>query len=82
MFDDEEVTYEEIEYNSTEEMQVVDEIRIGLMLGEISPSITKKELKEWFANLQMKKKNFCENVTGQDLVEIAKSCGIKIRELF
>ncbi|NFJ83984.1 hypothetical protein FDA84_14960 [Clostridium botulinum] len=80
MFTEDEVYYDEVGYDDIEEMQVIEEIRIGLMLNEISPYINKKELKEWFANLQMKKKNFCEDITGNDLIEIAKSCGLKIKE--
>ncbi|AUN23756.1 hypothetical protein RSJ21_00190 (plasmid) [Clostridium botulinum] len=80
MFTEDEVYYDEVGYDDIEEMQVIEEIRIGLMLSEISPCISKKDLKEWFANLQMKKKNFCEDITGNDLMEIAKSCGLKIKE--
>lgn len=86
---------DEIEYTESEEQEVIKELRLGLMLGEISRKITKKQLKDWFANLQLnlsnnasdtkvkkikKKNDWCENITGQDLVEIAKSCGLKILE--
>ncbi|MCY6957872.1 hypothetical protein [Clostridium brassicae] len=69
---------EETTYNEYEEMQVINEIRIGLMMNEITTTITKKQLIKWFSNIQMKKRDFCENVTCNDLVDIAKECGLKI----
>lgn len=74
-----EVDYEEIEYTDMEEAEVIKEIRLGLMLNEINAKVSKRDLKEWFARLQMSKKNWCINVTGEDLVKIAKECGLKIK---
>lgn len=70
--------FEEVEYSEYEEMQVINEIRIGLIMNEITTTITKKQLIKWFSNIQMKKKDFCENVTCNDLVDIARECGLKI----
>lgn len=69
---------EETTYNEYEEMQVINEIRIGLIMNEITTTITKKQLVKWFSNIQMKKRDFCENVTCNDLVDIARECGLKI----
>jgi hypothetical protein len=69
---------DEVCYTDIEEMEVIKEIRLGLMLNEIKPSTSKRELKEWFAKLQMKKKKWCENVNGNDLMSIATECGLKI----
>lgn len=74
-----EVDYEEIEYTDMEEAEVIKEIRLGLMLSEINSKISRRDLKEWFAKLQMSKKNWCLNVTGEDLVQIAKECGLKVK---
>lgn len=75
---DYEVDYDEIEYTDYEEMEVIKEIRLGLMLNEIKPKLTKLELKEWFAVIQIKKKDWCDNINCEDLVSIAKECGLKI----
>lgn len=75
---DYEVDYDEIEYTDYEEMEVIKEIRLGLMLNEIKPKLTKLELKEWFAAIQIKKKDWCDNINCEDLVSIAKECGLKI----
>lgn len=72
---------EEIEYSRSDEMQVIEEIRIGLMMGEIRTTITKEELKNWFADIQIKRKDWaswCENITCQDLIQIARECGLKV----
>ncbi|WP_125153658.1 hypothetical protein [Clostridium rectalis] len=71
---------DEIYYTDIEAMQVVTEIRTSLQLNMLNPTITKKDLIDWFANIQIKKKdiNFCKNVTCIDLIEIARECGLKI----
>jgi hypothetical protein len=73
---------DEIEYSQEEESQVIGELQIGLMLNEIEICTSKKKLKAWFANIQMKKtKNnidYCPNISGQDLIQIAKEQGFKI----
>lgn len=70
---------EEIEYTDEEKNQVIDQLRIGLMLNEIQLTISKKNLKSWFADIQMHKKgDYCPNITGADLIEIAKVEGFRI----
>lgn len=72
---------DEVDYNRIDEMQVIEEIRIGLMMGEIRTTITKEELKNWFADIQIKRKDWsswCENITCEDLILIARECGLKV----
>lgn len=70
---------EEIEYTDEEKKEVIDQLRIGLMFNEIEVITTKYKLKNWFAEIQMiKKREYCSNITGVDLIEIAKVEGFKI----
>lgn len=69
---------EEIEYTGTEEMEVVKEIRLGLLTEEIRRTLTKRELLDWFARLSISRRGWCDNITCNDLIHIAKECGLKI----
>jgi hypothetical protein len=75
---------DEIEYSQEEKSQVIGELQIGLMLNEITICTSKSKLKGWWSNIQMKKENingwkeYCPNISGQDLIEIAKEQGFKI----
>lgn len=69
---------DEVDYTDIEEMEVIKEIRLGLMMGEITKTIHKQYLIDWFARIQMPRKDWCENVTTKDLINIAEECGLKI----
>ncbi len=71
---------EEEPYSDEEKNLVIDELTKGLFLGEIKRRITKKELKEWFANIAMNHfGEYCPNITGSDLVEIAREFGMEVQ---
>lgn len=73
------IDFDEIEYTPDEEAEVVQQLDFALLLQELQIRTTKEALKDWFANLQFHKKGeYCPNVTGQDLIEIAKRAGFKI----
>ncbi|KEI18262.1 hypothetical protein [Clostridium haemolyticum] len=69
---------EEVKYTDGEEMEVIKEIRLGLMLNEINRNINKRQLIDWFARLQIQRKNWCDNITCNDLIHIARECGLKV----
>ena len=72
---------EEKEYTDIEEMEVIKEIRLGIALGEIDVFTSRDNLIDWFARLQCgNKEGWCDNITCNDLIEIAQECGLKIRE--
>lgn len=79
MFNEDDFDIEEIEYTSGEKMQVIDQLRMGLMFNEIQLITTKKKLKSWFADIQMHKKGeYCPDITVADLIEIAEAEGFEI----
>lgn len=70
---------DEIEYTPDEKEEVIDQLRMGLMFGEIEKDINKQRLKSWFADIQMHKKGeYCPDITGNDLIEIAANEGFRI----
>lgn len=70
---------DEIEYTSDEKEEVIDQLRMGLMFGEIEKDISKQRLKSWFADIQMHKKGeYCPDITGNDLIDIAENEGFRI----
>lgn len=68
----------EINYTDKEENLVIKEIRLGLMWGEISRRITKRKLIDWFAKMQIQRRNWCVNITCLDLINIAQECGLEV----
>jgi hypothetical protein len=76
---DDNAYFDEMEYSEEEEQQVIHELTLGLMTQEIHKIVTKKKLKSWFADVEMKKRGeFCPNITGDDLIAIAKKIGIEV----
>jgi hypothetical protein len=72
---------DEIPYTLEEKQAVWGELSRGLFLGEIHNGISKQELKDWFANISMQHfGEFCPNITGNDLIEIANEFGLGVRE--
>lgn len=71
---------DEILYTQKEKESVLGELARGLNLHEIYNGISKQKLKSWFANIAMSHfGEFCPNVTGNDLIEIAKEFGIEVK---
>lgn len=75
------IDYSETGYSELEESQVIQEIRWGLIRQEITSSVTKRELLDWFAKVSIPKREWCENITCLDLFYIATECGINIIDL-
>ncbi len=72
---------EEIEYTQKEKRQVINELSRGFSLGEIHKGISKRELKDWFANITIHCfGEICPNITGNDLVEIANELGLEVKK--
>ena len=72
---------DEIPYTLEEKRQVWGELTRGLFLGEIHNGISKQELKDWFANIAIHYfGEFCPNVTGNDLTEIANEFGLEVKK--
>jgi hypothetical protein len=72
---------DEVPYTSQEKRQVIDELSRGFFLGEIHKGISKRELKDWFANIAIHCfGEFCPNITGNDLVEIANELGLEVKK--
>lgn len=71
---------EEAPYTNQEKRLVIDEISRGLFLGEIHKKTSKKDLKNWFADVTMKHTfgEWCPDITGQDLIDIAEEFGIEV----
>ena len=71
--------YFEKMYTKEEEQQVIWELNKGLNLKEISKNVTKRQLKNWFANLCMSYRGeVYGDITGQDLYDIAEKIGFKL----
>lgn len=72
---------EEVEYTDEEKTEVIEQIQSALWLHELENRTTKEKLKDWFARLSMKKYGeYCPDVTGNDLVEIAKEIGLEVKD--
>lgn len=68
-------------YTKEEEQQVIGELTRGLFLGELNYNIHKEQLKSWFADLCIKYRGEAyQDITGQDLEEIAKKIGFRMEE--
>lgn len=74
---------EEVEYTKEEEAEVMQQLEFSLIFRELQLMTTKHKLKSWFADIQMKKsvmlrQEYCPNITGEDLVDIATKSGFKV----
>ncbi|SHJ14476.1 hypothetical protein [Clostridium magnum] len=70
---------DEIEYTQEEEAAVIAELDIDVMMGKLELRITRQKLKSWFGRIQIiKPGEFCPNITGNDLVNIARRRGFEI----
>lgn len=69
---------EEKPYTDEEKEQVISELTRGIFLGEINYDSSKKQLTDWFANLCIRYRGEAyEDITCNDLYEIAKEIGFK-----
>lgn len=66
-------------YTREEEESVIWELNRGLNLKEINKNISKRKLKNWFADLCIKYRGEAyADITGQDLCDIAKKIGFNL----
>jgi len=72
---------EEVEYTEKEKAEVIKQIQSVLWLHKLGNKTTKKKLKSWFADVAMQHfGDYCPNITGKDLCDIAKEIGIEVIE--
>lgn len=72
------IYYDEFDYTYEEEAEVSRQLYLGLMMNEIRQIMKEEELKRWWIKITINKKDYLDNITMTDLIEIAERNGIKI----